>query len=110
MLSNVLAFPSYREGFPNVPMQAGCFDLPSIVTDINGCNEIIVDGVNGLIIPSKDVDSLQSAMLKLLRDEVLYNKMKDSARRMIVERYEQRHLWGLILKEYHEQIKHATLS
>lgn len=35
-------FPSYREGFPNVVMQAGALELPQIVTDINGCNEIIV--------------------------------------------------------------------
>ena len=39
--SNALVFPSYREGFPNVVMQAGAMGLPSIVTDINGCNEII---------------------------------------------------------------------
>ena len=46
--SHVLTFPSYREGLPNVPMQAGCFNLPAIVTNINGCNEIIENGVNGL--------------------------------------------------------------
>lgn len=40
-ISNALVFPSYREGFPNVVMQAGAMGLPSIVTDINGCNEII---------------------------------------------------------------------
>ena len=49
-----LVFPSYREGFPNVVMQAGAMGLPSIVTDINGCNEIIEDGKNGLIILPKD--------------------------------------------------------
>ncbi len=40
-MANALVFPSYREGFPNVPMQAACMELPMIVTDINGCNEII---------------------------------------------------------------------
>src|SRR5690606_28157874 len=40
-IANALVFPSYREGFPNVVMQAGAMGLPSIVTDINGCNEII---------------------------------------------------------------------
>lgn len=51
--SDVLVFPSYREGFPNVVIEAGAMDLPSIVSDINGCNEIIVDGENGIIVPSK---------------------------------------------------------
>jgi glycosyltransferase involved in cell wall biosynthesis len=55
-MSDVLTFPSYREGFPNVVLQAGAMDLPSIVTDINGCNEIITSGFNGEIIPKKDQD------------------------------------------------------
>jgi glycosyltransferase involved in cell wall biosynthesis len=109
LISNVLAFPSYREGFPNVPMQAGCFDLPSIVTNINGCNEIIVEGENGLIISSKDVEGLVSAMTRLLEDTRLYSHMKSKAREMIVSRYEQKYLWSLILKEYEEQIQHAIL-
>ena len=110
MISHALAFPSYREGFPNVPMQAGCFDLPCVVTDINGCNEIIEEEENGLIIPAKDVDRLESAMKRLMQDENLYLHMKKQARRMIVERYEQQLLWNIILKEYQEQIQHATLS
>ncbi|MHA4842625.1 glycosyltransferase family 4 protein [Flavitalea antarctica] len=110
LVSNVLAFPSYREGFPNVPMQAGCFDLPSIVTDINGCNEIIVEGENGLIISPKSVEQLVTAMTKLLEDTALYAHMKSKAREMIVSRYEQKYLWNLILKEYEEQIHHAVLS
>ena len=43
-------FPSYREGFPNVVMQAGAMGLPSVVSDINGCNEIIENNINGLVI------------------------------------------------------------
>ncbi|MCB0470377.1 MAG: glycosyltransferase family 4 protein, partial [Flavobacteriaceae bacterium] len=53
-ISNMLTFPSYREGFPNVVMQAGAMGLYSIVTDINGCNEIIIEGENGTIIPVKN--------------------------------------------------------
>jgi glycosyltransferase involved in cell wall biosynthesis len=45
-IANALVFPSYREGFPNVVLQAGAMGLPSIVTDINGSNEIIVNGKN----------------------------------------------------------------
>jgi glycosyltransferase involved in cell wall biosynthesis len=103
-ISNVLTFPSYREGFPNVPMQAGCFDLPCIVTNINGCNEIIVEGENGLIIPVKDAISLYAAMEKLYLDTVLYKSMSSKARKMIVDRYEQQKVWELILAEYHEHL------
>jgi glycosyltransferase involved in cell wall biosynthesis len=111
MISQALAFPSYREGFPNVPMQAGCFDLPSIVTDINGCNEIVEDGKNGLIIPAKKVPELQQAMEKLLTNSALYLTLQSNARKMIVDRYEQKYLWELLLKEYHDQLKaHAIIS
>jgi glycosyltransferase involved in cell wall biosynthesis len=104
-VSNVLVFPSYREGFPNVPMQAGCFNLPSIVTNINGCNEIIDNGKNGLVIPVKDVDALQSAMRLLLVDKMLYFKMQANARPMIVERFEQQNIWELIYLEYCHHLK-----
>jgi glycosyltransferase involved in cell wall biosynthesis len=69
-VADVLAFPSYREGFPNVVMQAGAMGLPSIVSDINGCNEIIQEGHNGIIIPVKDEVVLHSAMKSLLEDKV----------------------------------------
>ena len=104
-ISQPLVFPSYREGFPNVPMQAGCFDLPSVVTNINGCNEIIKHGENGLIIPVKNKAALSEAMEQLLIDKAAYNKMKQNARSMIVARYDQQHFWNLLLTEYQELLK-----
>jgi glycosyltransferase involved in cell wall biosynthesis len=108
-LSNVLTFPSYREGFPNVPMQAGCFDLPSIVTDINGCNEIIENKKNGLIIPVKDIESLQKAMELMIADQSLYLRIKDNARKMVVGRYERNKIWDLILQEYKYHLKSKNI-
>lgn len=99
-ISDALVFPSYREGFPNVVMQAGAMGLPSIVSDINGCNEIIVEGENGLIIPSKNVEKLKEKMLTLARDKNLYIKLKENSRRMIENRYEQFVVWKALLEEY----------
>ena len=99
-ISDALAFPSYREGFPNVVMQAGAMGLPSIVSDINGCNEIIIEGENGLIIPSKNVEKLKEKMLTLARDKNLYIKLKENSRRMIENRYEQSVVWKALLEEY----------
>ena len=99
-IADCLVFPSYREGFPNVVMQAGAMGLPSIVTNINGCNEIIVKGENGLLIPTKDEKSLYEAMLKCMEDEAFYTVLKQNARPMIVERYEQKVVWEAVLREY----------
>ena len=99
-IADALVFPSYREGFPNVVMQAGAMGLPSIVSDINGCNEIIIEGENGLIIPSKNVEKLKEKMLTLARDKNLYIKLKENSRRMIENRYEQSVVWKALLEEY----------
>jgi len=99
-IADALVFPSYREGFPNVVMQAGAMDLPSIVSDINGCNEIVKDGINGIIIPPKNVEELLNAMSCLLQDTDLYARLKGNARDQITARYEQQYVWNELLKEY----------
>lgn len=99
-ISDCLVFPSYREGFPNVVMQAGAMELPSIVSDINGCNEIIIQNKNGLIIPPKSEQQLLDALQLILDDEALRLKMKNNSRGMIVERYEQNVVWRALLGEY----------
>lgn len=99
-ISDALVFPSYREGFPNVVMQAGAMELPAIVTDINGCNEIITEGENGLIIPVKDAAAIQQAMEKMVSDTVGYYTMKENARPMIESRYRQEVVWQALLEDY----------
>ena len=98
--SDALAFPSYREGFPNVVMQAGAMGLPSIVTDINGCNEIIIEGVNGIIIPPKDEEALYKAMKYFIENKDKVAEMAAQSRPLIASRYEQKMVWEAILMEY----------
>lgn len=99
-ISHCLVFPSYREGFPNVVMQSGSMGLPSIVSNINGCNEIIEEGVNGTIIAPKEIDSLFLAMQKLVNDLEWRNKLASNAKNKIVSSFEQKLVWGAILNEY----------
>lgn len=87
--SDCFVFPSYREGFPNTVMEAGAMDLPCIVTDINGSREIILDGENGVIIPSKNVDALYKVMEHMMTDKESYKRYAKNARPMIASRFEQ---------------------
>lgn len=105
LISDAMVFPSYREGFPNVVMQAGAMGLPVIATDINGCNEIIQDGVNGLLVPVKDTLALLKAMHCLINDESLRYRLAAKSRSMIVERYEQRVIWDALLEAYRAETK-----
>lgn len=99
-IAECLIFPSYREGFPNVVMQAGAMGLPSIVTDINGCNEIIEDGINGIVISVKNIDEIITGMAKIYGDKDLFKKLRNNTRRIIVERFERQFVLDAILKEY----------
>lgn len=103
-ISDVLVFPSYREGFPNVVMQAGAMGIPSIVSNINGCNEIIEEGVNGCIIPVKDEEALYNSMYKILLDSKLRKKLASNSRHQIISRFERKEFWKILLQEYHRQI------
>lgn len=98
-LSEVFVFPSYREGFPNVVMQAGAMGIPSIVSDINGCNEIIIPSENGIIVPPKDTQALTLAIVDFLRTgQTTFNAAH--CRKLICDRYDQKLIWTLLHKEY----------
>lgn len=99
-VSDCLAFPSYREGFPNVVLQAGAMGLPSIVTNINGCNEIIIEDQSGMIIPVKNSELLYVAMKKMISDDEYRTQLQHNARSIIISRYEQQVVWDAILLEY----------
>lgn len=98
--SDVLILPSYREGFPNVVIQAGAMDLPCIVTDINGCNEIIINGENGIIIPKQDENALYEAMLVYLDNREVYDRHSSKSRELVSSRYEQQKVWQALLDMY----------
>ena len=98
--SDCFVFPSYREGFPNVVIEAGAMGLPSIVTDINGSRDIIVDGKNGIIIPSKNYVALYNSMEQMILDEELKQSLASNAREMIEKRYEQSFVTGCLLDFY----------
>tara|TARA_R110002049_G_scaffold296797_1_gene485187 strand:+ start:19765 stop:20919 length:1155 start_codon:yes stop_codon:yes gene_type:complete len=100
-IADVLTFPSYREGFPNVVLQAGAMGIPAIVSDINGCNEIVQEGVNGNIVPAKDEKSLYSSMLQnYLKKQEGTTFDSNLIRNLIKEKYQRTAIWEAILNEY----------
>tara|TARA_B110000879_G_C11130881_1_gene495972 strand:- start:845 stop:1783 length:939 start_codon:yes stop_codon:yes gene_type:complete len=99
-VSDCLVLPSYREGFPNVVMQAACMSVPSIVSNINGCNEIIQDGSNGLIVEPKNTEDLYYAMKRVAYDRGLLIDLASKSRGLVVEKYCREKMQKLILAEY----------
>ncbi len=99
-MANTLTFPSYREGFPNVVMQAAAMQLNCIVSDINGCNEIIKNGENGWIVPVKNSTKLEEQMLWCLYNQKQSEEMGLKSREIMISDYERSYIWNEILKEY----------
>lgn len=106
-ISNALVFPSYREGFPNTVLEAGAMNLPSIVTDISGCNEIIENGKNGIIIPPKSADKLFDAMRLFLDNPLEIKKMGEEARMKVEQNFDNQTVWNAVLNEYQDLLKTA---
>ena len=99
-IADVLTFPSYREGFPNVVMQAAAMQLNCVVSDINGCNEIITNGENGWIIPVKNESILTDRMQWCLDNPIESKAMGMKNREIMLSYYERSFVWNEILKEY----------
>lgn len=99
-MAQVFVFPSYREGFPNVVLQAGAMGVPCIVSDINGCNEIIEDEVNGFVVPPKQVQPLTKKMQSLYEDAEKRNTFIQRTQTLIATNFERAQYWKLLLAEY----------
>ena len=109
-ISNVLILPSYREGFPNAVLQAGAMGLPSIVSDISGCNEIIEHEVNGLLVPKKNHIELQKAMEKMLCNPSLLKEFHQNARNKVVKSFDKNFVWQELKKEYENALDKLKLQ
>jgi len=106
--ADCFVMPSYREGFPNTVLEAGAMGLPSIVTDINGSREIIKQGENGVVIPSKDADALYDAMQQMVHDGKEWERMAGNARKMIADRYEQSFVRKCLYDFYDEILQNIS--
>jgi len=104
-LAHALIFPSYREGFPNVPLQAACMGIPIIATDINGCNEIIIDGLNGYLVPTRDSDSIHVKMLQIFKSPELRISMGKQSLASVPKKYNRKDFHLALLKEYQDLLQ-----
>ena len=98
--SDAFVLPSYREGFGMVLLEAGAMGLPCITTNISGCNEIVIQGENGEIIPPRDEKALYEKMKDWVvhKDKLAY--MSSHARSFVENRFDKKTVWLKLLDEY----------
>jgi glycosyltransferase involved in cell wall biosynthesis len=107
---DVLVLPSYREGFPNVLLQAGAMQKPVIATDINGSNEIVLPGKTGWVVPAKDATALKQAMVHAMQTPTDQRQcMGLTARKRIQQLYERKSYLNVLVSFYQLLTKQTKL-
>ena len=101
LASDVLVLPSYREGFPNVVLQAGAMERAVIASDISGCNEVITSRFNGWLVPIKNINALANTMhLALATPPLVLQEMGRLGRIRVKNRFERGAHWQRMLIFY----------
>ena len=67
---DILVLPTYREGFPIVPLEAAAMQLPVVATWVDGCREAVINGITGLLVPPKDTEKLAAALEVLIKARI----------------------------------------
>jgi len=98
---DVVVLPTYREGFPNVPLEAAAMGLPVIATSVPGCIDAVEDGVTGSLIPPRDPDALAEAITKYLADPELRRSRGAAGRARVLRDFTREAVWRALLPEYH---------
>lgn len=84
---SVFVLPSYREGLPRSVVEALATGRPVITTDVPGCRETVVSGVNGFLVPPRDASALAVAMRRFIDDPTLIPRMGTASRDLAERRY-----------------------
>lgn len=87
--SDIFALPTrYREGVPRALVEAGAMGLPLLATDTPGCRDVVVDGVNGAMVPQRDPAALADAVMSLAADPERRRRFGAAARRHVCDNFE----------------------
>jgi glycosyltransferase involved in cell wall biosynthesis len=95
---DLFALTSKMEGFPNVLLEAGKYNLPAISTPAGGATEIIQDGRSGCLVPFDDSDTLARTILTFYRDKEMRHRLGDELGRIAREKFDARNNAAIFLK------------
>jgi len=103
-LMDVCVLPTYREGFPGVPLEAQASGIPVVTTHATGARDSVVDGITGFAIPVGDAKALASAIAPLLGDAELRRRMGDAGRDWVARTFDRRVVLAELKKLYIEAV------
>jgi glycosyltransferase involved in cell wall biosynthesis len=97
---DLVVLPTYREGFPNVPLEAAAMGLPVVATSIPGCVDAVQDGRTGLLVPPRDARALRQAVEQYVADAKLRASHGAAGRARVLEHFRPDGIWEAIYEEY----------
>jgi len=97
---DVVALPTYREGFPNVALEAAAMALPIVATSVPGCVDAVQDGVTGTLVSARDGIALAAALERYLSDPLLRARHGEAGRQRVLTDFGQEAIWDAIAAEY----------
>jgi glycosyltransferase involved in cell wall biosynthesis len=97
---DLLVLPTYREGFPNAPLEAASMSLPVVATQIPGCTDAVQDGVTGTLVPARDATALTSAIVSYLDDAHLRVAHGRAGRERALRDFRQEAIWEALYAHY----------
>ncbi|HEU0068087.1 MAG TPA: glycosyltransferase family 4 protein [Nitrospiraceae bacterium] len=97
---DMVVLPTYREGFPNVLLEAAAMSLPVVATSVPGCVDAVKDGVTGTLVPPYDSQKLAGAIRSYLKDPELKRRHGSAARERVVCEFRQETIWHALHQEY----------
>lgn len=86
--SHAFVLPSYREGFPRSTQEAMAIGRAVITTDVPGCRETVIDGVNGFLVPPWNPQALAEKMIYLIENPEELRRMGEESHSIAVEHYD----------------------
>lgn len=104
---DILALPTYREGYPTVVLEASAAAKPVVGTYATGSVDAVVDGVTGLLVPVGDSEALAAALLRLIEDPDLAHQLGLAGRERVLRDYTTEQVCGRLAALYQELLCEA---